>query len=284
MIEVNNLTFTYGGGDRPAVNGISFFVEKGTIFGFLGPSGAGKSTAQKIIIGMLKGYLGEISVMGRDLKSWGRDYYERIGVSFELPNHFKKLSALENLEFFRSLYSVKTENPRDLLAMVGLLEDAGTRVGHFSKGMQMRLNFARALVNRPDLMFLDEPTSGMDPVNARNIKDIILRQKKAGCTIFLTTHNMTVADELCDHVAFLVDGEIVLTDSPRDLKIRWGERRVQVEYRSGGYTAHKEFPLDGIGNNLEFLDLLRSSQIETIHTKEATMEDIFIKVTGRSLA
>ncbi|MCL6610557.1 MAG: ABC transporter ATP-binding protein [Peptococcaceae bacterium] len=283
MIEVSNLTFTYPGSGKPAVKDIGFSAEAGSIFGFLGPSGAGKSTAQKIMTGLLKGYLGKVRVLGRDLKSWGRDYYERIGVSFELPVHYKKLSALENLEFFRSLYSVETENPKKLLEMVGLLEDAGTKAARLSKGMQMRLNFARALVNKPDLLFLDEPTSGMDPVNARKIKDIILRKKQAGCTVFLTTHNMSVAGELCDRVAFIVDGEITLIDSPRNLKIRWGERRVRVEYRSGDGVARREFPLDGLGDNREFMDLLRGGQIETIHTKEATMEDIFIKVTGRSL-
>lgn len=283
MIEVKKLAYTYPGKDRQAVKGISFSVDEGEIFGFLGPSGAGKSTVQKIITRLLTGYSGEVNVFGRGLDSRGRDYYERIGVSFELPNHYKKLTALENLDFFRSLYSTETEESKKLLEMVGLLDDAGTRVGQFSKGMQMRLNFARALINRPPLLFLDEPTSGMDPVNARNIKDIILEQRKKGCTVFLTTHNMAVADQLCDRVAFIVDGEITLTDSPRDLKIRYGHRRVRVEYSAGGSTGQKEFPLEGLGNSGEFLELIRTANIETIHTLEATLEDIFIMVTGRSL-
>ncbi len=283
MIEVNNLAYTYAGSNREAVRGISFSIDEGEIFGFLGPSGAGKSTVQKIITRLLTGYRGEVNVFGRSLDSWGREYYERIGVSFELPNHYKKLTALENLDFVRSLYSTETEDPKKLLEMVGLLEDAGVRVGQFSKGMQMRLNFARALINRPALLFLDEPTSGMDPVNARNIKDIILERRKKGCTVFLTTHNMAVANELCDRVAFIVDGEITLTDSPRELKIRHGHRRVRVEYGTGGTTGQREFPLEGLGNNGEFLELIRRGNIETIHTLEATLEDIFIRVTGRSL-
>lgn len=284
MISVENMTFTYAGSERPAVNGISFEVKPGQVFGFLGPSGAGKSTTQKVLIGLLRGYGGEIEILGKDLRTWRPDYYERIGVSFELPNHYQKLTALENLNFFRSLYSKETEDPRELLALVGLENDADTRVSQFSKGMQMRLTFARALLNRPELIFLDEPTAGLDPVNGRRIKDAILDLKKEGRTVFLTTHDMNVADQLCDRVAFIVDGLIVLTDSPRELKIRQGERKVRVEYREGGRIGRREFSLDGLGDDEGFLNLLQGERIETIHTEEATLEDIFIETTGKALA
>ncbi len=283
MIAVRHLSFTYAGGSKPAVNDVSFTIDTGEIFGFLGPSGAGKSTTQKILIGLLRGFQGEVTVMGKPVTAWGSNYYERIGVSFELPNNFQKLTGLENLEFFRSLYAGETREPMELLERVGLKEDARTRVSQFSKGMQMRLNFARALLNRPDLLFLDEPTSGMDPVNARMIKDIIREQKRDGRTIFLTTHNMSDADELCDRVAFIVDGQIELIDSPRALKLRHGARRVRVEYRDTERVEHREFALDGLGHDPEFLTLLRTGPIETIHTQEATLEDVFIQVTGRRL-
>jgi fluoroquinolone transport system ATP-binding protein len=283
MISVRNMTFTYPAGDVPAVRGLSFSVGRGEIFGFLGPSGAGKSTTQKILIGLLRGYEGKVEVMGRDLGSWGSDYYERVGVSFELPNHYQKLTALENLDFFRSLYRKAAADPRELLEIVGLGDDADTRVSRFSKGMQMRLTFARALLHRPELIFLDEPTAGLDPVNARKLKDIVLALKNEGRTIFLTTHDMTVADQLCDRVAFIVDGRIALIDSPRELKIRQGERKVRVEYRKNGGTETNEFPLEGLGSDEGFLRLLRQEQIETIHTEEATLEDVFIQATGRRL-
>lgn len=283
MIRVRDMTFTYVGGDEPTVRDISFGVDRGEIFGFLGPSGAGKSTTQKVLIGLLRGYEGEVEVMDKDLSRWGPEYYERIGVSFELPNHYQKLTALENLDFFRSLYSKATEEPRELLEMVGLGDDADTRISRFSKGMQMRLTFARALLNRPDLIFLDEPTAGLDPINARKIKEIILGLKGEGRTVFLTTHDMTVADQLCDRVAFIVDGRILLTDSPRELKIRQGERKVRIEYRTDGQTMSREFPLDGLGDDAAFLELLRRKKIETLHTEEATLEDVFIQTTGRRL-
>ena len=283
MINVNELTFAYSSRDKMAVEGVHFSVERGEIFGFLGPSGAGKSTTQKILIKLLKGYEGDITVMGKNLRAWRADYYERIGVSFELPNHYQKLTALENLNFFRSLYSKETEDPRKMLEIVGLAEDADTRVSQFSKGMQMRLTFIRALLHRPELIFLDEPTAGLDPTNARKIKDIVLGLKYEGRTVFLTTHDMTVADQLCDRVAFIVDGQIALIDSPRKLKIEQGERKVRVEYRQDGHTERREFSLDGLGSDEEFLTLLRKEKIETIHTEEATLEDVFIRTTGRRL-
>jgi fluoroquinolone transport system ATP-binding protein len=285
MITVENLAFTYPGGRDQAVKGLSFEIKAGEIFGFLGPSGAGKSTTQKILIGLLKGYQGSITVMGRPLSAWGSDYYEQIGVGFELPNHYLKLTALENLNYFRALYSRDTEDPKALLAMVGLADDADTPVGQFSKGMKMRLNFARALLHRPSLLFLDEPTSGLDPVNSRIVRDIIRQKQAQGTTIFLTTHDMMVADELSDRVAFIVDGVIQALDTPKALKLRYGRRSVQVEYLNGGSgLASREFELDGLGKNPEFLDVLRTYRVETIHTQETTLENIFIQVTGRELA
>jgi fluoroquinolone transport system ATP-binding protein len=284
LVTVRNLIFTYPGAAAPAVKGIDFCIHEGEIFGFLGPSGAGKSTTQKILIGLLKDFSGEVKVFGRDLKSWGSDYYERVGVSFELPNHYQKLTGLENLRLFRALYARETQEPMELLELVGLANDADTRVAAYSKGMQMRLNFARSLLHRPDLIFLDEPTAGLDPVNSRNVKNIILNMKRAGHTIFLTTHDMYVADELCDRVAFIVDGQLRLIDSPRRLKLQHARPMVRVEYRLNGGTERQEFPLDDVGHNQEFLELLRSQELETIHTQEATLEDIFIQATGRTLA
>lgn len=285
MLSVENLSYTYPGGAE-AVRGIDFAIEKGEIFGFLGPSGAGKSTTQKVLIRLLRGFQGSITVLDRPLNQWDDSYYEQVGVAFELPNHYQKLTASENLSLFRSLYSGDTLEPAQLLEMVGLEDDADTRLSQFSKGMQMRLNFVRSLIHRPDLLFLDEPTTGLDPVNGQKIKDILRQQKAEGRTIFLTTHDMTVADQICDRVAFIVDGEITLIDSPRNLRLQHGRRRVRVEYHHDGTSAptqQAEFPLDGLGDSDEFLKILRTNRIETIHTQEATLEDIFIQTTGRSL-
>lgn len=222
--------------------------------------------------------------MGQEPAEWGPDYYERIGVSFELPNHYQKLTGYENLRFFASLYAGATADPMQLLAAVGLADDAHTLVGKYSKGMQMRLPFARSLINDPELLFLDEPTSGLDPVNARKIKDIIVDLKARGRTIFLTTHDMATADELCDRVAFVVDGRIVALDSPTELKIACSRRRVRVEYRGdGGGLETAEFGMDGLADDPAFHSVLRNHHVETIHSREASLDDVFVEVTGRQL-
>src|SRR5215211_2944510 len=262
MINVNNLSFTYAKTSTPALHGLNFAIERGEIFGFLGPSGAGKSTTQKILIGLLKGYQGHVAVFGRELADWRQDYYERVGVAFELPNHFRKLTALENLAYFGSLYARATRPPQELLDMVGLGQDGNMPVAQFSKGMQGRLNLARALLHNPELLFLDEPTSGQDPVNARRIKELIREQQQAGKTIFLTTHDMSVAEELCDRVAFIVDGRIELIDSPRTLKLRYGQASVQIEYCTNQRTERAEFALAGLADNAAFQSVLRAGTLQ----------------------
>ena len=283
MIEVNELQFSYPGNSEPTLDGLSFEVGRGEVLGFLGPSGAGKSTTQKILIGLLRNYSGDVTIMNHPAHQLQQSYYEDVGVAFERPNHFLKLTAMENLSYFRSLYRGTTEDPKHLLELFGLGEAANRRVNQFSKGMKVRLNFARALLNQPRLLFLDEPTSGLDPVNAQIIKDKISSLRDAGTTVFLTTHNMSVADEVCDRVAFIVDGKLVLIDSPRDLRIRFGQRKVSVEFGSSNDIRRKEFPLDGLGDNATFQELLRREDLQTIHTQETTLEKIFIEVTGRKL-
>jgi fluoroquinolone transport system ATP-binding protein len=284
VIRVRGLTFTYPKSPEPAVRGMDFSVARGEIFGFLGPSGAGKSTTQKLLIGLLRGHGGDAAVWGKEPRAWGPDYYQRVGVSFELPNHYQKLTGLENLRFFASLYDVDTLDPMELLDAVGLADDAKTRVGRYSKGMQMRLTFARSLINDPELLFLDEPTSGLDPVSARKVKNIILDLKARGRTIFLTTHDMSTADELCDRVAFVVDGEIVVLNTPAELKIARSQRLVRVEYRgNNGALETADFGMDSLADDPAFHAVLRDQHVATIHSREASLDDVFVEVTGRRL-
>lgn len=283
MISVDGLTYAYGAA-APAVCDLSFTIPAGQIFGFLGPSGAGKSTTQKILMRLLKGYRGRVTVMERPLADWREDYFEKIGVCFELPSNYRKLTALENLGFFAQFFSGPTSQPQTLLERVGLSDAAHKRVETFSKGMQIRLNLARALLNQPDLLFLDEPTAGLDPGNARNVRDIILEQRDRGATIFLTTHDMTVANELCDQVGFLVDGRLVTVGAPAALRLQHGRRAVRVQHTIDGASQSEEFPLDGLGSNTRFQQLIGTSHIETIHTQEPSLEDVFLKLTGKGLA
>lgn len=283
MIKVEDLNYKYSKMSKEALKGISFSVSKGEVFGFLGPSGAGKTTTQKIIIGLLRSYIGSVRVLEKERKEWGNDFFERIGVAFEFPNLYLKFSALENLKLICSYYKSKTREPRELLERLGLLADADKRVENFSKGMKMRLNFIRSIIHNPEIIFLDEPTSGLDPVNAKIMKDMIIEMKSEGKTVFITTHNMTVADQLCDRVAFIDNGEIKLIDTPKNLKKQYGNKMVSVEYLKNGEEACEAFEMKGLERNNGFIQLLEAKEILSIHSQEATLEDIFIKVTGRDL-
>lgn len=281
MISVQNLSYTYPRSTSKALNDLAFDIDAGEIFGFLGPSGAGKSTCQKILYKIINDYRGQINIGGKDLNAWDKKFFEKIGVGFELPNHYGKLTAKENLALFATFYPANRCNQNlALLEMVGLGKDADKQVASYSKGMKMRLNYVRAIMHDPEILFLDEPTSGMDPINARIIKEHILDLKKMGKTIFITTHDMSTADQLCDRVSFIVDGEIVLTDSPSSLKLSHGKNLVRVE-SSNGQT--KEFPLEDLGSNPNFLSLIKEGPVRRIHTLEATLEKVFIDVTGTSL-
>ncbi len=250
MIKVRELSYTYPKSKSPVLKGLNFEIAKGEIFGFLGPSGAGKSTTQKVFYKILNGFTGEVSIENKPLKEWGSEYFEKIGVGFELPNHYLKLTAKENLQLFSSFYpSTSLQNPDELFETFGLAPDANKKVEEFSKGMKMRLNFIRAIMHSPDIIFLDEPTAGLDPINAQKIKRYIIKLKNEGKTIFVTTHDMTTADELCDRVSFIADGEIQLTEKPSVLKNEHGKKNVNVELID---VQEGEFDLKYLGTNKEF--------------------------------
>jgi fluoroquinolone transport system ATP-binding protein len=284
VIEVVELRYRYPGAAADTLHGLTFDVRQGEIFGFLGPSGAGKSTTQRILTGLLPAGPRHARVFGAGIAAHGRSFYERIGVGFETPNVYGQLTGRENLQFFGSLYAGETVRPEVLLADVGLLDAADQRVATWSKGMRMRLNFCRALLCSPELLFLDEPTAGQDPENARRLKQIIRARRAAGSTVFLTTHDMATAAELCDRVAFLVDGRIAVIDSPRALMVRHGERRVRIEHAANGGVERSDFELDGLADDAAFMTLLRSGDIMSMHTLDATLEDVFMAVTGTRLA
>ena len=283
MISVEGLYHSYSHDEKYAVKDASFEISKGEVLGFLGPSGAGKSTTQGVMTGLLQLQKGNVTVAGYDVRKPSRTMFNKIGVSFEQSNVYGKLTALENLEFYRKLFDVSTRDPKELLEIVGLDHVATQRVSGFSKGMKHRLTFVRSMLNNPEMWFLDEPTTGLDPAIASVIKDIVKGEKAKGTTVFLTTHNMFVADELCDRVAFIIDGEIKLIDSPRNLKLKYGEQLVEVEYRDNGGTKKESLSFIDESDRHRINEIVNSGNVEIMHTKEATLEEIFIKVTGRGL-
>ena len=280
MICVKNLSFSYT--KKPYIENTSFEVRSGEIFGFLGPSGAGKSTLQKILTGLLTNYSGNVLVNGEEVKSHNNHFYENIGVDFEFPSLYEKLTARENLEYFVSLYR-KRRDIDDLLSRVGLQNDSEKKVSDYSKGMKSRLNFIKALLHDPNILFLDEPTSGLDPSNARVMKDMILEEKAKGKTILLTTHNMYDATELCDRVAFIVDGKIKALDTPHNLIMRRGASKLVYTYTDNGSERKAEVSLGQTAEDETLIRLIQTSGLTSIHSSEPTLNDIFVELTGRHL-
>ncbi len=283
MFDVKDLRFKYPKNKEETIKGISFNIKKGEIFGFLGPSGAGKSTTQKLLLKLLNGAEGQITFNGKNIQELQSSFYESIGVSFEMPIHFSKMTAYENIRFFQELYEKKADI-QTLMEKVGLWKDKDKLVSEYSKGMKIRLNIVRALINEPDMLFLDEPTNGLDPKNAMILKDMIRDFRDQGGTVFITSHIMSDIEQLCDRVAFIVDGKIVELASPRDLKIRYGKKAITVDYMKDGEKHQHVIDMNNKTSKKELADLILNYDIETIHSGETTLEDIFIQVTGVSLS
>lgn len=281
MISVKNVYFSYT--DSPLIENINFDVHKGEIFGFLGPSGAGKSTLQKILTGLVSDYQGEVIVNGTNLSKKDSSFYENIGIDFEYPSLYEKFTAVENLKFFGSLYSKNLVPIDELLRMVGLSNDGTKKVSEYSKGMKSRLNFIKALIHRPDMIFLDEPTSGLDPANSRIMKGIIRELKEQGKTIIITTHNMHDAAELCDRVAFIIDGKIKALDTPRNLMKSKDGTRIVYSYNDNGKECSHEVLISATSSDGLLCQLIAESRILSIHSSESTLEDVFVELTGRRL-
>lgn len=219
-IEVNKLTRYFD--DLCAVNQLSFTVEAGEMFGFLGPNGAGKTTTIRMLTGQLRPTAGTARVCGYDVVAQRRQLMPNIGVVFEYQNLYGRLTARENLRFSARLYGLRKERVEELLAQVGLAEAADRKPRQFSNGMQQRLLIARALLHRPRVLFLDEPTKGLDPGVARDIRQLVGELKSQGVTIFLTTHYMEEAERLCDRVAILNQGQLIALGSTAELKNQVG--------------------------------------------------------------
>ena len=282
-ISAENLTYRYG--QLLAVDHINFDVGVGEILGFLGPNGAGKSTTVKMLTGQLLPKEGRAILLGLDVARQPKQVQAQIGVCFELTNLYETMSGIENLKLFANLFGVSGFDAEGLLKRVGLDGRGKDKVEHYSKGMKQRLMVARALINQPKILFLDEPTEGLDPASAQTIRNLILEEQQRGATVFLTTHDMYEADKLCNRVAFIDQGKIVALDVPHALKQQYGQRllRAEVQTAAGG-LQQREIILDRAETPREMEALLNSEQVVTLHSAEATLEDIFIRITGKGLS
>ncbi len=282
-IRAEDLTYSYG--QNLAVDHINFHVDEGEILGFLGPNGAGKSTTVKMLTGQLRPQAGRATLLGLDVARQPKQVQAQIGICFEVTNLYEEMSGVENLTLFARLFGARDFDAGALLKRVGLDGRGTDKVERYSKGMKQRLMIARALVNHPKILFLDEPTEGLDPMSAQAIRALILEERERGATIFLTTHDMHEADILCNRVAFIEQGKIVALDTPHALKQAHGKRmvRAQVARPDGGLEV-REILLDRPETAEEIQKMFAGEQVVTLHSTEATLEDIFVRITGRGLA
>jgi ABC-2 type transport system ATP-binding protein len=277
VIEVHQLSKAYA--NKPALRQISFQIGQGEIFGFLGPSGSGKTTTVQILTSQLLHTSGEVSVFGKPIaNSRNADYLRRIGILTDNSGLYERLSVHDNLQLYCKLYDVPARRIDEVLSDVNLLEDKGTLVKRLSKGMKQRVTLARALLHKPELLFLDEPTSALDPGNMRHIHEALRKLNAAGTTIFLTTHDMQEAETLCDRVAFIDRGELVALDTPEQLRLSYSDSTITVKTASGKHIVERnEAGADRIA------DWIRKGELLAIHSNEPTLGDIFVRLTGRGL-
>jgi len=281
-IQVEGLTYAYG--SQVAVRGVSFEVQPGEILGFLGPNGAGKSTTIKVLTGQLTPKAGVARILGRDVTLDDSEIQAQIGVCFEEKNLYLSMSGKENLDFYASLFGIKDFDAMAVLRRVGLAERANDRVSSYSKGMRQRMMISRSFINRPKVLFLDEPTDGLDPVSSAAIRKTIREEADRGAAVLLTTHDMFEADELSDRVAFINEGEIVALDTSENLKLKYGKRSIKVRLRDGDRVREEVLELGDPEAGARMAVAVASPDLLTIHTEEATLEAIFIQLTGRGLA
>jgi len=288
MIEAYDLHRTFG--KKEAVAGISFNVRHGEIFGFLGPNGAGKTTTIRMLTGQIDPSSGSARVAGYDVVKERQQLKERIGVVFEEQNMYDRLSARLNLEFACWLYNIPTSRIDEVLELVRLRDRAKDPIRTFSNGMKQRMMIARALLHKPQVLFLDEPSRGLDPISAREVRQTIVQLSQEGMTILLTTHLMEEADLLCQHVAFIVDGRIVANDTPRNLKLAHRQRTMVVtlaeNQSSNGTNAlmEKQLAMDSATDQAQLAAWMAQGKVRAVHSDEASLEDVFIEVAGVRLS
>ncbi|WP_273450587.1 ABC transporter ATP-binding protein [Streptococcus ferus] len=272
-IVVNHLSKCFG--KKEALKDISFTISEGEIFGFLGPSGSGKTTTINILTGQLVASSGEVTVFGKKPQELKTSDFEKIGIVSDNSGSYEKISLYKNILAYSKLYNLDKSRVDELLKWLGLYDDRKKPVEKLSTGMKQRMLLARALLNKPQVLFLDEPTSGLDPATSRVIHDLLLALRDAGTSIFLTTHDMHEATLLCDQLALLDKGLLVEQGSPSELIAKYNHRKkVRLTYEDG---SHEE---------LDFSELTKRGDaqgIEMIHSCEPTLEDIFIELTGGKL-
>lgn len=278
IIEVKNLTKAFS--NKVVLKDVNFSVKKGETFGFLGPSGSGKTTTIKILTSQLLHTKGDVHIFNKPIQKQNKhDYMKKIGVLTDNSTLYERLTVYDNLLLYCKLYNVDKKRINEVLSDVNLLNEQKVIIQRLSKGMKQRVTLARALLHKPAILFLDEPTSALDPVNSKHIYKGLKKLNEEGTTIFLTTHDMHEAEEICDRVAFLHNGEIKLLDTPKNLRCQYSEGFISLVLKSGEVLTIKN---DEQGAD-KISDYIKKRELVSIHSNEPSLGDIFVRLTGSEL-
>jgi ABC-2 type transport system ATP-binding protein len=276
MIHFQDLTIRYG--NRVAVDGLNIEVRRGELFGLLGPNGAGKSSTLRVLIGQRRPSAGRVTVAGLDVVKQWATVKPLFGYVPDRENHFDEFTGRRNLLFFAALYRVPAPRVNECLAEMELSEAADVPVRAYSMGMRRKLLLARAMLHKPPLLYLDEPTANLDGHSTALVRRSLKRLTAAGCTVVLTTHDMAEVEEMCDRVAILCQGRLVALDSPLNLQQENGERKVNVVLRDG---AEDEFNLDITLERKRLAKLVEAAKVGSVHSIEIDFKEAFLRLTGR---
>ena len=276
-VEMRHIVQRFG--EKEVLRGIDLKIHEGEIFGLLGPSGAGKTTLIKILTGQLRQTAGEVQIFGKNAGN-GKENLSKMGMMMDNFGLYERLSCYDNLKLFTRIYGVPEKRAGEILGRVGLYEDRKLPVMKLSKGMRSRLSLARAVMNEPRILFLDEPASGLDPATAAEIHKLVQEEQSRGATIFLTTHNMEEAHKLCDHVALLHEGVIVEYGQPGEVCCRYNHQNKLLIRLLNGEMVELSNNRTSAERVKEYLE---QEMVETIHSTEPSLETVFMELTGRGL-
>ena len=268
IISVQQLTKSFG--SHKALDNCSFEIKKGEIFGFLGPSGAGKTTTIKLLSGQLHSDTGQITILNDS--PFSQEIKQKIGIMSDNSGLYEKMSVYDNLVLFADIYGVDHSHVERVLREVDLLDAKKMLVSKLSRGMRQRVIFARTIIHSPEILFLDEPTANLDPATAQEVRDIIKLLNQMGTTVFLTTHNMEEADELCHRIAFLNHGNVIECGKPEDLKLKYSKQTIELTTQDGKRTI----PLNKEKLISELKDI---DELLMIHSIEPSLKEVFLFLT-----
>lgn len=280
MIHIDQLSVRFG--KFVAVDRLSLDVGTGEIFGFLGPNGAGKTTTIRVLTGVLKPTSGTVGIAGYRIPKDLDAVKPLCGYVPDTEDHFEELSGRENLRIFASLYRLPRQRIDEVLGRVELAEAANLAVSRYSKGMRKKLLIAREIMHRPRVLFCDEPTANLDAHSTSVVRELLKELCNAGTTVFLTTHNMTEVEEICDRVAILSRGKLVDSDTPSAFIMRHAERKVRVERDVNGRQIRQLFDLDDPSSRGDLAALIARQSDVRVHSLDFRFEDVFRKLTGEA--